>query len=95
MRRRSTRSGMIGFAMRASSARNAPSSTSEAAPTPSVRADSRPYSVDLTIANAPSIVASVISTEPSQSTPPARPMPSFSSISADAEHERDQRRSAR
>ena len=74
---------MIGFARRDSSARNAPSSASAPPPTPSVRAESRPYSLDLTIANAPSIVASVISTEPSQSTPPPRPMPSFSSISAE------------
>ena len=83
MRSRRIRSGMIGLATRASSARKAPSSASEAPPTPSVRAESRPYSVDLTIANAPSIVASVIRIEPSTSTPPARPMPSFSSISAE------------
>ena len=50
---------------------------------------SRPYSLDLTIAKAPSIVASVISTEPSTSTPPARPMPSFSSISTEPSSERD------
>ncbi len=48
-----------------------------------MRAESRPYSLDLTIANAPSIVASVIRIEPSTSTPPARPMPSFSTISAE------------
>jgi hypothetical protein len=77
------RSGIIGFAMRASSARNAPSRASEAPPTPSVRAEKRPYSLDLTIANAPSIVASVIRIEPATSTPPARPIPSFSSISAE------------
>ena len=38
--------------------------------------------MDLTIANAPSIVAAVIRIEPSTSTPPARPIPSFSEISA-------------
>ena len=48
-----------------------------------MRAESRPYSVDLTIAKAPSIVASVIRTEPATSTPPARPMPRFSTISAE------------
>ena len=37
----------------------------------------------MTIANAPDIVASVIRTEPAISTPPARPIPSFSSISTD------------
>ena len=89
MRSRRIRSGMIGLAMRASSARKAPSSASEAPPTPSVRAESSPYSLDLTIANAPSIVASVIRIEPSTSTPPARPMPSFSSISAEPSSERD------
>ncbi len=47
---------------------------------PSVRAESSPYSLDFTIANAPSIVASVIKNEPNTSTPPARPIPSFSSI---------------
>ena len=42
MRRRRTRSGMIGLEMRACSARNAASSTSEAPPAPSVRAEVRP-----------------------------------------------------
>ena len=39
MRNRRMRSGMIGLARRASSARKAPSSASDAPPTPSVRAD--------------------------------------------------------
>ncbi len=74
---------MIGLEMRDSSQKKAPSSSSAAPPTPSVRAESKPYSVDLTIAKAPSIVASVIRTDPATSTPPARPMPRFSSISAE------------
>src|ERR1700728_4066925 len=80
MRWRRTRKGMIGLASRDSSTRKPAKSASDAPPTPSVRAESRPYSLDFTIANAPSIVASVIKNEPSTSTPPARPMPSFSSI---------------
>ena len=50
IRRRSIRSGMIGLATRASRTRKAASRASEAAPTTSVWAENRPYSVDLTIA---------------------------------------------
>ncbi len=82
-RRRRMRSGMIGFSSLDSRTRKPASSASEAPPTPSVRADEMPYSLDLTIAKAPSIVAAVIRIEPSTSTPPASPIPSFSSIRAE------------
>ena len=49
-RRRRMRSGMIGFSMRASSARNAAISTAATAPKPSTWAEIQPWFVASTIA---------------------------------------------